>query len=102
MILLSVVGNIAYFALLIFSFVMWGRLALDVARSLVPAWRPKGGALVVAEFVFVITDPPIKLVRRVIKPIRFGGVALDLSWTLVMVAVFFLEYVATLLIQAGS
>lgn len=102
MILLSVVGNVVYFALLVFSFVMWGRLALDVARSLVPAWRPKGGALVVAEFVFVVTDPPIKVARRIVKPIRFGGIALDLSWTIVMVAVFFLEYLASLVIEAGA
>ena len=31
------------------------------------------------EFVYSITDPPIKALRRVIPPLRLGSVALDLS-----------------------
>ena len=57
-------------------------------------WRPRGVGLVLAEFVYVVTDPPIKLVRRVVPPLRVGGAALDFAWSIVMLAVIILISVA--------
>jgi YggT family protein len=31
------------------------------------------------ESVYTMTDPPVRALRRVVKPIRIGGVGLDLS-----------------------
>ena len=73
-----------YYALLVFVFVMWGRLIADFGRALRPGWRPQGVVLVVLNLVYAITDPPIRLVRRVVKPIRFGNIALDFAWTVVL------------------
>ena len=50
--------------------------------------------LVVAEFVFTITDPPIRAVRKVLPPVRVGGAALDFSWSIVMIVVIVLSYIA--------
>ena len=33
----------------------------------------------VGEIIFTITDPPVKLLRRVIPPMPMGGVQLDVS-----------------------
>ena len=33
-----------------------------------------------------VTDPPLRWLRRRIKPIRIGGVALDVAFLLVMIA----------------
>ena len=38
--------------------------------------------------VVAVTEPVLGPIRRVIRPVRFGGVALDLSFTLVLLAVF--------------
>ena len=65
---------------------MWARFVLDLARAFARNWRPRGLGLVLAEAVFSVTDPPIKLVRRVIPPLRIGGAALDFAWTIVMLA----------------
>ena len=65
---------------------MWVRLILDWVRALQPRWRPKGALLVVAEACFAVTDPPLKLVRRVVKPIRIGGAQLDFAWSIVLIA----------------
>ena len=46
----------------------WKSLA-DVLAQL------KGAGLVAAEVVYTATDPPIKLFRRVIPPLRVGAVA---------------------------
>ncbi|WP_328796220.1 YggT family protein [Marisediminicola senii] len=92
--IVSLVATIAYFALLLFFLSMWARFILDLARTFARNWRPTGVILIVAEFVFTITDPPIRAVRRVIPPIRLGGIALDLAWTVVFLAVLILMSVA--------
>ena len=82
-----------YVALVVFMLLMWVRLTLDFVVSFNRGWRPSGFGLVLAEVVFTITDPPIKLVRRFVPPVRFGGIALDLAWTIVMLVAIVLSYI---------
>jgi len=81
-----------YFWLLI------GRFVVDLVLSSNPAWRPKGLILIVVEIVMTLTDPPLKFVRRFIKPVRFGALALDFGWTLTLLAVTLLQNVLTRLL----
>jgi YggT family protein len=46
--------------------------------------------LVALEATYSITDPPLKLLRRYIPPLRFGGIALDLSFLVLFVIVYLL------------
>jgi YggT family protein len=39
---------------------------------------------VVLEVVYTITDPPLRALRKVIPPLRFGGIALDLSFMVLL------------------
>ena len=56
----------------------------------------------VLEGVYSATDPPIMAFRKVFKPIRIGGFALDLSFLAVMLIVFLLLRLNdTLLLSAG-
>lgn len=89
----AVIAVILYVLLLIYFFIMWARFILDLARNFVRNWRPRGFALIAAELAFSLTDPPIKLVRRIVPPIRVGGAALDFAWSIVMLAVIVLIYV---------
>jgi YggT family protein len=43
--------------------------------------------LLLAEASYSVTDPPLRSVRRVIPPLRIGGAAIDLGWSLLMIAV---------------
>jgi YggT family protein len=88
-----------YAALSIFILIMWVRLILDFVVNFNRGWRPSGFGLVLAEVVFTITDPPIKLVRRFLPPVRFGGVALDFAWTIVMLVAIVLSYVISGLLR---
>lgn len=88
--IVTVIASAAYFALLVFFLTMWARFLLDLARSFARNWRPSGVGLVVAEAVFTITDPPVRAVRRVIPPLRIGGLALDFGWSIVMLGVIIL------------
>ena len=85
MTLLSIVATIIYVALTIFVVLMWVRFILDLVRAFVRQWRPRGLGLVLAEAVYAITDPPVLLVRRVVPPLKIGGVSLDFAWSIVLI-----------------
>ena len=93
--LVSIVATVAYYLLLIFFLLMWVRFVLDLVRTFSRSWRPRGAGLVAAEAVYTVTDPPVKLFRRLIPPLRLGPVALDFGWTLTMLACVILMSVAT-------
>ena len=65
---------------LIFLIALVARLVLDWVQLFARDWRPRSAELVVAEAVYTVTDPPLRALRRVIKPIRLGGIQLDLSF----------------------
>ena len=81
---MSGLALVALVALVVFFLVMWARLVLDWMRVLRPEWRPRGAALVAAETAYAITDPPIRVVRQIIPPIRVGGARVEFSWSIVM------------------
>lgn len=62
------------------------RLILDLVQAFSRSWRPTGFILVISEFVFTITDPPLRFLRRFIKPIRIGNFSFDLAFLIVLVA----------------
>ena len=88
--LLRFVAAILNALILLYVFVLLARLVMDYIPLFNREWRPKGAGLVVAEVVYTITDPPIKALRRVIKPLRVGPVAIDFAFALVMLGCFIL------------
>ena len=82
---------IIWWALQIFFLAMVGRLIIDLLLSVNRGWRPTGIVLILVESVMTVTDPPIKAVRKVIKPIRLGAIQLDLGWTVIVFGIFFLQ-----------
>ncbi|TQN31977.1 YggT family protein [Haloactinospora alba] len=84
---MSIVQNVLVSALYIFMFVLIGRLVFELVQSFSRSWRPTGAVLVLAEATYTITDPPLRFLRRFIKPVRLGSVALDLSFTVLFLFV---------------
>ena len=79
MTVLELVGLLVYYLLfLLFLFVL-GRIVVEIVRSFARDWRPAGTAAAGLETLFVVTDPPVKLLRRLIPPVRIGNISLDLS-----------------------
>ncbi|MBC9926917.1 MULTISPECIES: YggT family protein [unclassified Leucobacter] len=70
----------------VYTFVLWARFVIDWVQVLNPRFRPRGIAAVAIELVYSLTDPPIKMFRRILPPIRLGQVSLDLGWMLTMLA----------------
>jgi YggT family protein len=88
-----IVFLVLYIALVLFITTMFVRLILDFVVSFNRGWRPTGAGLAAAEIVYTITDPPIKLVRRIIPPLRLNGVTLDFGWSIVLLAAVILSYI---------
>ncbi|HYN28543.1 MAG TPA: YggT family protein [Dermatophilaceae bacterium] len=74
------------FVVWLYLLVLFGRLVLDWIRMFAREWRPRGVMLVVAEVVYSLTDPPLRALRRVIPPLRLGGVSLDLAFLVLVLA----------------
>jgi YggT family protein len=89
----SIITGVISFALTIFLILLWVRFIFELVTSLSRSWRPRGFALVIAEVTFTVTDPPIRAVRRVIPPLRVGGIAIDFAFTIVMIAVLILIFI---------
>lgn len=80
----NLVLGIAYYLLLLYFFVMWGRFIVDLVRGINRSWRPHGFVLVLIELVYTVTDPPINFFRRIFPPLRVGPIAFDFGWSLTM------------------
>jgi YggT family protein len=89
---MSFIGEVLGYALTLFELVLIARLILDwvgvLSRS-APPWV--GRARVLAR---AATEPVIAPVRRVLPPVRAGGMALDLAFTIVFILVLILRSVA--------
>ncbi|KTR86620.1 YggT family protein [Leucobacter chromiiresistens] len=86
---MEIVAAIAFIlrlALRIFTFVLWARFVLDWVTVLNRQFRPRGVWAVLVELVYTVTDPPIRMFRKIFPPIRLGRVALDLGWLLTMIS----------------
>ena len=80
----NIVASTLRFVVFLFFIVLLGRLVLDWVQAFAREWRPRGVMLVVAEFVYTITDPPLKALRKVIPPLTLGSVRLDLAFLVLM------------------
>ena len=98
---MSLFWGLIYDLLWIFFILLIARLVLDYVQMFARSWRPTGVALVLAEVVYTITDPPLKALRRVIPPLRIGGIALDLSFLVVIVIVQVLIQVTSALARSS-
>jgi len=87
---LSTILTLAGTLLNLYVFVLLARVVIDLIQAFARDWRPSGVVLVLCELVYTLTDPPVRFVRRFIPPLRLGGVALDLGFIIVFIAVQFI------------
>jgi YggT family protein len=75
-----IVGSIIGWVLQIFLMVLFARMILSWVPVLVRDWQPRGPMLVAAEIVYSVTDPPLRMLRKVLRPVRVGNMLLDLAF----------------------
>ncbi len=91
--MLSIALQIVYLLVLLFLYVLFGRIVMGMVMSFGRRWRPGRGAAAALEVVWSVTDPPLKALRRVIPPLRLGTVSFDLASLVLLVIVLLLMYI---------
>lgn len=84
---MNLVLSVLYLLVHLVYVALLGRLVLDWVQMFARNWRPHGLVLIAASVIYSVTDPPMNLLRRVVPPLRFGGVALDLGFLILVFAV---------------
>lgn len=77
---MTAVASVLATAVLVFLLLLVCRLVMDYVFMFARSYRPTGLVAGVLELVYSVTDPPLNALRRVIPPLRLGGVSLDLSF----------------------
>jgi len=83
-----------FWVLFAFWLLLTARVVVEYVRAFAREWRPAGGVAITLETIYTVTDPPVRLARRVIPTIRIGGVGLDLSIMVLLLVVFILMRLA--------
>ena len=82
--------------LLLFELVLIARVVVDLVSNFARSQAGYGDVLGSARrVIYQLTEPVLAPVRRVVRPVRMGGVMLDLSVTVVFVAVVLLQRLVT-------
>ena len=71
----------------LFEIALFLRLIIDYIRMFARNWRPNAFLIAIFEVVYLVTEKPMAFVRRFIPPLRLGGVALDLSFIVLIIAI---------------
>ncbi|CAB4537546.1 MAG: YggT family protein [Actinobacteria bacterium] len=81
------ITNLLLTLLDLFKYALFIRLIIDYVRIFARNWRPNSALIAFFEFIYTITDPPMKFVGRFVPPLRLGGVSLDLSFIVLLIAI---------------
>ncbi len=84
---MNILRVVLYYVLTLYLLLLIGRLIFDILQQYSRSWRPTGLVARIAEVIYTLTDPPLRLLRRYIPPLRLGSVALDLSYMLLFLVV---------------
>ena len=87
---MHIIGEIIELVLGTFIVLLFVRLIVDWIQIFARSWTPRGPVLVILEGVYTVTDPPVKALRKVIPPLRLGGVAIDLSFVALLLICYIL------------
>ena len=82
------------YVLTLYLVVLIGCMILSWVMAFVRPWYPPRIVKFIAETIFTLTDPPLKLLRRYIPPLRLGSMSLDLSFMVLFIVVLILLQVA--------
>jgi YggT family protein len=73
--------------LTLFKWALFLRIIIDYVRMFARNWRPNSILIAIFEAIYSVTEPAMAYVRRFVPPLRLGGVAIDLSFIVLIIAV---------------
>jgi YggT family protein len=91
----NIVWQVVFLLLWLFRLLLIGRIIVEFVRVFARQWKPAGNPAVAMELMYSATDPPVKLFRRLIPTVRFGGVGFDLSVIVLFIVILILMAVVS-------
>jgi YggT family protein len=85
---LALFFDILGFTLFVFWLLLIARVVVEFIRSFSRDWQPKAATVVILELIMTVTDPPVKLLRRLIPQLTIGAVRFDLSIMVLLLVAF--------------
>lgn len=85
------ITNLLLTLLNLFKYALFIRIIIDYARMFARNWRPNSFLITFFEFIYSVTDPSMKFVGRFVPPLRLGGIAIDLSVIVLLIAISLLQ-----------
>ena len=82
---MSVVATVVVYALYVFLILLFFRLVMEYVFMFRRSYRATGVVALALEAAYTVTDPPLKALRRVLPPLRFGNISLDLGFILLFI-----------------
>jgi YggT family protein len=82
---MALIATLIHWVLWCYLLILTVRMVLSVLPLLVRQWEPRGVLLVIAEFTYTLTDPPLRFLRRFLPSPRLGDVAIDLPFIVLFV-----------------
>jgi YggT family protein len=86
----NVLNDVLYWIgvlLYLYGFVLLARMVMSWVVVLLD-YRPTGAAAVAFEFVYTVTDPPLRFLQRFIPSPRIGNVPVDLSFIVLALGIY--------------
>ena len=96
--LVSAVAGILSSILSLYFLILLVRVVLDWIQVFARHWRPRGIVLVLANLVYGLTDPPLRVIRQRVPLARLGGVGIDLSFLVLVFGIWIIQWFLGLLI----
>ena len=84
---MGILKVVLYYVLTIYLVILIARMVVTWIQMFARQWVPRGVLLIIAEGIFTATDPPLKFLRRYIRPLRIGTVAIDLSFMVLFIVI---------------
>lgn len=76
---MAAIGWTALIALTIYQWILICRVIFSWVQLFSQQWTPRGLLLVIAEGSYTLTDPLLKPMRKLIKPLRIGNTHIDIA-----------------------
>ena len=73
--------------LTLYKWALFLRIIIDYARMFARNWRPNSFLIAIFEAIYAVTEPAMAYVRRFVPPLRLGGVAIDLSFIVLLIGI---------------
>lgn len=94
---MATVGSFLVWLIGVYIAILIGRILIEMIVSFSRSYRAPGWFNRFAEVLFVLTDPPVKFLRRLIPPLRLNNVAIDLSVLVLYFILILAQYLISML-----